>query len=105
MATESVATNAETITIDPHDTRGDDRDIYNNVMDGETADALFKAMSVLAMGIEATTARKLDRAFANWPNTAEAVWDMLNGIMVRAGMSDGKEHPWVSAKEAEERAA
>lgn len=91
--------NTETTTTAPDDTRGKNLDMYKRVIDGETADTLFKAMSVLAMGIEATTARRLDRAFVNWPNTAEAVWDMLDGIMVRAGVSDGKERPWVSAAE------
>jgi|SRR5690348_12323511 len=82
-------------------TRGKGSDLYHNVIDGEAAAAIFKAMSVLAMGIEATTARSLDRAFLQWPNTAEAAWDMLDGIMVRAGISDGKERPWISAEETE----
>lgn len=92
--------NTETTTTAP-DEHEKELDFYKRVMDQATADTIWKAMSVLAMGIEATTARTLDRTFANWPNTAEAVWDMLDGIMVRAGVSGGKERPWISANEAE----
>jgi len=84
------------------DTRGAGADMYHGAMDQATADAIWKAMSVLAMGIEATTSRTLDRAFLQWPNTAETVWDVLNGIMVRAGMGDADERPWVSLHETEQ---
>jgi hypothetical protein len=84
------------------DTRGEGADMYHGTMDQATADAIWRAMSVLAMGIEATISRTLDRAFLQWPNTAETVWDMLNGIMVRAGMGDTDERPWISALENEQ---
>lgn len=92
--------NTETTTTAP-DEHEKELDFYKRVMDQATADTIWKAMSVLAIGIEATRGRTLDRAFENWPNTAEAVWDMLDGIMARAGLSDGKDRPFVSANEAE----
>lgn len=95
MATESVATPKPA----PDDHCGEGLESFNNVIDRKAADAIFKAMSVLAMGIEATMGRSVDRAFTQWPNTAEAVWDMLDGILIRAGFSDGKDRPWVSALE------
>lgn len=100
MALESVATPKSA----PHDHRGEGADTYHNVIDRDAAHAIFKAMSVLAMGIEATMGRSLDRAFMEWPQTAEAAWDQLDGIMIRAGVSDGKERPWVSADETEAQA-
>jgi hypothetical protein len=90
---------AKTTTAAPPDAHEDDLNLYNRVMDNETAQALFKAMAVLAMGIESTMSRSLDRAYLAWPETAEAVWDMLDGIMVRAGVSDGKDRPWISELE------
>lgn len=87
------------------DRRGEGADHFHSVMDDETASRLWKAMAVLSMGIEATIDGNVDRVAAQWPITAEAVWDILDGIMVRAGVSDGKDRPWVSAKEAQERAA
>lgn len=94
MATESVAT--------AKNDNGFGLEANRNVMDVDASAALFKAMSVLSLGIEATMDRTLDRTFMHWPNTAEAVWDILDGIMVRAGLSDGANRPWISA---EERAA
>lgn len=116
MATKSVATkkrrgrsiknmqmpeNAKTETPTTDDTPGEDLEFFNNVIDGKAAAAIFKAMSVLSLGIEATMDRSLCRAHTQWPNVAETVWDMLDGIMIRAGASDGKDRPWVSANEAE----
>lgn len=95
MATQSVATPKK-------DSRGEGADMYHGTMDQATADAIWKAMSVLAMGIEATMSRTLDRAFLQWPNTAETVWDVLNGIMVRGGAGDTDERPWISALESEQ---
>jgi len=92
MATESVTTASN----DGHEKS---RDIFQGVMDNETAATLFKAMAVLSFGIETTIDRSLDRVFLNWPQTAEAVWDMLDSIMVRAGVSDGADRPWISAHE------
>ena len=81
MATESGATEARELNI------------YRNVMDNETADALFQAMAILELGIAATDCRSLDRAYLAWPNTARAVWELLDKIMIRAGVSDGKDKP------------
>lgn len=93
--------NAKTETA-KKDTRGEGADMYHGTMDQATADAIWKAMSVLAMGIEATMARTLDRAFLEWPNTAETVWDVLNGIMVRAGMGETDDRPWISLRETDQ---
>jgi hypothetical protein len=84
------------------DSRGDHLDMHLNTMDNETAAALWKAMAILSMGIEATIDGNVDRVAAQWPTTAEAVWDILDGAMVRAGMSDGRCRPWVNAKDEKE---
>lgn len=93
--------NAKTET-SKKDTRGENADMYHGTMDGETADAIWKAMSVLSMGIEATIDNGSNRMLREWPNTAETVWDMLNGIMVRAGMGDIDARPWIDAREDEQ---
>jgi hypothetical protein len=71
-------------------------------MDLKAATTLFKVRSILALGIEATMDQ--DRMLHHWPNIAETVWDMLDEIMVRAGLSDGTERPWVSANETKVQA-
>lgn len=86
------------------DSRGDNLDMYRNTMDDGTATALWKAMAVLSMGIEATIDGDFDRVARQWPTAAEAVWDILDGIMVRAGMSDGNSRPWINALETEDAA-
>jgi hypothetical protein len=95
MATESVATAATK----PNDEHEKDLDRFNRVMDSETAEALFRAMSILALSIEATDGRSLDRIYLEWPNVGRAVWELLDGVMIRARVSDGKEHPWDSEAE------
>jgi hypothetical protein len=92
MATESVATAAT----DPNDAHERGLNIFKRVMDTETAEALFRAMSVLALSIEATNGRSLDRIYLEWPNVGRTVWELLDGVMIRAGVSDGKERPWDS---------
>lgn len=90
--------NAKTTTA-ALDHRGEGADHYHNVMDDETASGLWKAMAVLSMGIEATIDGNVERVAAQWPTVAEAVWDILDRIMVRAGVSEGNKRPWISAKE------
>ena len=94
MATKSVATQTEK--------NGEGLEANRNVLDVHAAAALFKVRSVLALGIEATMDRSLDRTFLHWPSVAEAAWDMLDDILVRAGLSLGDERPWTSAAEAKE---
>lgn len=86
------------------DGRGDHLDMYRNTMDSDTAAALWKAMAILSMGIEATIDGHVDLVAKQWPTTAEAVWDILDGAMVRAGMSNGKSRPWINALETEDAA-
>lgn len=92
MATESVATAAPGLN-EAHER---DLNIFKRVMDSETAEALFRAMSVLTFSIEATNGRTLDRLYLEWPNVGRTVWELLDGVMIRAGVSDGKERPWDS---------
>ncbi len=97
MATESGAIEAH----DPNDAHEKELNIFNRVMDSETAEALWKAMSVLALSIEATDGRSLDRVYLEWPNVGRTLWELLNGVMVRAGVSDGKSRPWIDTLESE----
>lgn len=100
MASESVAIAAP----DPNDAHEKELNIFNRVMDRDTAEALWKAMSVLAFSIEATDGRSLDRVYLEWPNVGRTLWELLDGAMVRAGVSDGKSRPWINAVETEEAA-
>jgi hypothetical protein len=97
MATKSAAT----VKHAQAERNGKGLEINHNVMDEGASEALFRAMSILSLGIEATLDKSLNRTFLHWPNTAEAVWDILDEVMVRAGLSDGTERPWVNAAEME----
>src|SRR5690348_5573636 len=84
----------------PNDAHEEDLELFNRVMDAETAEALFRSLSVLALAIEATDGRSLDRTYLEWPYVAKTVWELLDGVMIRAGVSDGQEKPWERTAEA-----